>query len=74
MPGTGDPSMKILIAYYSRTGYTGILAERVARELRLRSHTVVLERLELVDPLRNTTGFERIRSACCSPSGGSHRR
>jgi len=41
--------MKILIAYYSRTGYTGILAERVARELQLRSHTVVLERLEVVE-------------------------
>jgi hypothetical protein len=48
MPAGTGPSMKILIAYYSRTGYTGMLAERIARELQLRHHTVVLERLELV--------------------------
>jgi hypothetical protein len=41
--------MKILIAYYSRTGHTAILAERIARELQLRSHTVVLDRLEVVE-------------------------
>jgi hypothetical protein len=41
--------VKILIAYYSRTGYTAILAERIARELQLRSHTVVLERIEVVE-------------------------
>jgi hypothetical protein len=49
MPGARDASMKILIVYYSRTGYTGTLAERIARELQLRSHTVVLERLEVVE-------------------------
>src|SRR4030042_1091140 len=37
--------MRILIAYYSRSGYTAILAERIAQELRLREHTVVLDRL-----------------------------
>jgi hypothetical protein len=41
--------MRILIAYYSRTGYTALLAERIAQELRHRGHTVVLERLEVVE-------------------------
>jgi hypothetical protein len=41
--------MKILIAYYSRTGYTAILAERIAQELRPRGHSVVLDRLEVVE-------------------------
>jgi hypothetical protein len=41
--------MKILIAYYSRTGYTGILAESIARQLQLRGHTVVLERFEVLE-------------------------
>jgi hypothetical protein len=41
--------MKILIVYYSRTGYTARLAERIARELQARSHTVVLDRLEVVE-------------------------
>ena len=40
--------MRILIAYYSRSGYTAILAERIAQELRLREHTVVLDRLDVV--------------------------
>jgi hypothetical protein len=40
--------MRILIAYYSRTGYTALLAERIAEELRLRDHTVVIDRLEVV--------------------------
>ncbi len=40
--------MRILIAYYSRTGYTALLAERIAQELRLRDHTVALDRLEVV--------------------------
>ena len=41
--------MKILITHYSRTGHTAILAERIARELQARSHTVVLDRLEVVE-------------------------
>lgn len=40
--------MKVLIAYYSRTGHTHILAERLAEQLRLRDQTVVLDRLEVV--------------------------
>jgi hypothetical protein len=41
--------MKILIAYYSRTGYTGNLAERIARELQLRNHSVLMDRIEVVE-------------------------
>jgi len=40
--------MRVLIAYYSRTGYTETLAERIAEELKSRGHEVVLERIEVV--------------------------
>ena len=38
--------MRVLIAYYSRTGYTGTLAQRIAEELKSRGHEVVFERIE----------------------------
>jgi len=40
--------MRVLIAYYSRTGYTGTLAQRIAEELKSRGHEVVFERIEMV--------------------------
>lgn len=40
--------MRVLIAYYSRTGYTGTLAQRIAEELESRGHEVVFERIEMV--------------------------
>jgi hypothetical protein len=40
--------MKTLISYYSRTGHTETLAERIADELTSRGHTVVLERIKVV--------------------------
>ncbi len=40
--------MKILIPYYSRTGHTEILTERIAQELKSRGHAVVLERIRVV--------------------------
>ena len=39
--------MKVLIAYYSRTGHTGTLAQRIAEELKSRGHEVVFERIEV---------------------------
>jgi hypothetical protein len=42
--------MRVLIAYYSRTGYTETLAQRIAEELASRKHEVVFERLEVVRP------------------------
>jgi hypothetical protein len=39
--------MKVLIAYYSRTGYTSALAQRIAEELKSRGHDVVFERIEV---------------------------
>ncbi len=40
--------MKILIPYYSRSGHTGRLAQRLAAELDARGHEVVLEKIEAV--------------------------
>jgi len=40
--------MRVLIAYYSRTGYTETLAERIAEELKSRGHEIVLERIKVV--------------------------
>ena len=40
--------MKLLIAYYSRSGHTEVLARHLADELRRREHTVVLDRLEVL--------------------------
>jgi hypothetical protein len=40
--------LKILIAYYSRTGHTRTLAERIADEFKARGHEAVFERLEVV--------------------------
>ena len=40
--------MRVLIAYYSRTGYTETLAERIAEELKSRGHEIVLERIAVV--------------------------
>ncbi len=40
--------MKILIAYYSRTGHTDKLAEILAKELNYRGHTVLIDRIEVV--------------------------
>ena len=41
--------MKVLIAYYSRSGHTDVLARHLADELRRREHTVVLDRLEVLE-------------------------
>ena len=43
--------MRILIAYYSRTGYTGTLAQRIAEELKSRGHEVTFERIEVARTL-----------------------
>jgi flavorubredoxin len=40
--------MKILLSYYSRTGHTERLAQRIAQELKARGHTVVIDRIEVV--------------------------
>ena len=40
--------MRVVIPYYSRTGHTERLTERVAGELKSRGHEVVLERIEVV--------------------------
>jgi len=40
--------MRFLVAYYSRTGYTGTLAQRIAAEFESRGHEVVSERIETV--------------------------
>ena len=40
--------MRVLIAYYSRTGHTETLAERIAEELKSRGHEIVLERIDVV--------------------------
>jgi flavorubredoxin len=42
--------MKILLSYYSRTGNTERLAQRIAEELKTRGHTVVFDRIEVVKP------------------------
>ncbi len=42
--------MKILLAYYSRTGHTERLALHLADELRTRGHTAMIERIEVVKP------------------------
>jgi hypothetical protein len=42
------PQMKILLAYYSRTGNTERLAQRIAEELKSRGHTPVVDRIEVV--------------------------
>jgi flavorubredoxin len=42
--------MTILLSYYSRTGNTERLAQRIAEELKSRGHTVVVERIEVVKP------------------------
>jgi len=39
--------MRVLMAYYSRTGYTGTLAQRIAEELGSRGHEVVFEQIEM---------------------------
>ena len=41
--------MKILIAYYSRTGFTEKLADRIAQELKLRGHIVKTDRIDVVN-------------------------
>jgi hypothetical protein len=41
--------MKVLIAYYSRSGHTEVLARHLADELRRREHTVALDRLEVLE-------------------------
>ena len=41
--------MKVLIAYYSRSGHTDVLARHLADELRRTEHTVVLDRLEVLE-------------------------
>lgn len=41
--------MKVLIAYYSRSGHTEGLAQHLADELRRREHTVVHDRLEVLE-------------------------
>jgi hypothetical protein len=41
--------MMVLIAYYSRSGHTEGLAQHLADELRRREHTVVLDRLEVLE-------------------------
>ncbi len=38
--------MQVLIAYYSRTGYTETLAQRIEEEMKSRGHQVVCERIE----------------------------
>jgi hypothetical protein len=40
--------MKILIAYYSRSGHTEKLAEIIVKELMSRGHTVVIDRIKAV--------------------------
>jgi hypothetical protein len=40
--------VKILIAYYSRTGHTDKLAEILAEELNSRGHTIAIDRIEVV--------------------------
>jgi hypothetical protein len=40
--------MKILIAYYSRSGHTEKLAEIITEELKSRGHTVIIERIKAV--------------------------
>jgi hypothetical protein len=42
--------MRILIAYYSRTGYTATLAQRIAEEMESRGHEVVFEQIEVARP------------------------
>jgi hypothetical protein len=42
--------VRILVSYYSRTGHTEGLARRIAQGLETRGHTVVVERLEVVEP------------------------
>jgi hypothetical protein len=42
--------MKILLAYYSRTGHTEALARRLEEGLEARGHSVVVERIEVVKP------------------------
>jgi hypothetical protein len=41
--------MKILLAWYSRTGHTEALAQRIAAELKSRGHAVTVERIEVVE-------------------------
>ena len=41
-----EKKLKILVAYYSRTGHTYTLAERIAEEFKARGHEVVFERIE----------------------------
>jgi hypothetical protein len=41
--------MKILVVYYSRSGHTAMLAARIGRELERQNHTVVLDRIEVVE-------------------------
>jgi hypothetical protein len=40
--------MKILIAYYSRTGFTEKLADRIAQEFKSRGHIVKRDRIDVV--------------------------
>jgi len=47
--GALEIQMKVLIAYYSRSGHTDALARHLADELRRREHTVVLDRLEVLE-------------------------
>jgi len=39
--------MRVLIAYYSRTGHTEKLAQRIAEELKSRGHEVVFDRIQV---------------------------
>ncbi len=39
--------MKILVAYYSRTGYTETLAQRITDEFESRGHEVICEQIEV---------------------------
>jgi hypothetical protein len=41
--------MKVLIAYYSRSGHTEVLSRHLADELRRREHDVALDRLEVLE-------------------------
>jgi hypothetical protein len=41
--------MKILLAYYSRTGHTERLAQHLEEELKTRGHAVVVDRIEVLE-------------------------
>jgi hypothetical protein len=53
LPIALDDSMKVLLAYYSRSGHTERLALRVRDELMARGHTVAIERVQaLHEPVK----------------------